>query len=74
MQPEKDGIERYCTSEAARRTTLPDAPGHDELSPVFSSKFDQCRTVAVNHTQEQTYESGSSVLSSTWNYPGMVDT
>ena len=35
LEPPKNRVEGHCKEETARRTTLPDAPGHGELSPVF---------------------------------------
>ena len=57
MQPTKDGIERYCKKEAARRATLPDAPGHWELSPVFSCKFNLKKSMTgKNHSHNNFYD------------------
>ena len=70
----KMGVEGHCKEESARGTALSDAPGHKKLPPAFSCKFILCSAVAVNHTQESTYELWQLRLLENVEDPGMVDT
>ena len=54
-------------------TPLSDTPGREELSHAFSCKFDLCGAVAVNHTQEATYELWQLRPLKYVKDPGMVD-
>ena len=73
MQPTKDGIERYCKYEAARRTTLPDTPGHKELSSVGSREFHVRDAVAVYTSQGAADRTGQPSVLEHKEDPGVVD-
>ena len=73
LEPTEDRVERHSKWEAARRTALPHAPGHRKLLPALSCKFNLCGAVAINHTQEPTYELWPLRLLENVKDPGMVD-
>ena len=47
LEPTKNGIECHCKQKTTRKTALPHAPGHEELSSGLSSKFNVSGTIAV---------------------------
>ena len=56
LEPTEDGIESHRKQEAARKTALPHAPGHEELSSSHSCKLHMCGTFAVDPSQETAHE------------------
>ena len=50
------GSNAIANREAARKTALPHAPGHEEWSSSPSCKFYVCSTIAVDHSQKPANE------------------
>ena len=73
MKPSKDRLEGHRKQEAARRTALSHAPGHDELSSGHSCKFHVRGAVAVDSSKETADELGQLCSFQYMQDPGVID-
>ena len=69
----EDGIESRRKQEAARRTALPYAPGHEELSSGRSCKFHVRGAVVVDPSQEAADELRQLCLFQRVENPNVID-
>ena len=54
LEPTENWIENHDRQEAACKTALPHAPGHEELSSIVSCKIHENSAIAINHQQKKT--------------------
>ena len=73
LKPSKDRVEGHRKQEAARRTALSHAPGHDELSSGHSCKFHVRGAVAVDSSKETANELGQLCSFQYMEDPGVID-
>ena len=73
LEPTENWIEWHGKQEATRKTPLPDASGHEELSFILSCKYHVSSTIAANHPQKTTNELGELCLLKHMENPAMID-